>query len=217
MTAIITFIGWHDSGKTTLASQVVSELKNLGYRIAVIKSTSEVGIQFDTPGTDTFKHKDAGASSVMLVAPDQVVLQTGNDDLSLTTLANRYFPDVDLVIGEGFKTAARVPKIEVFKDLDEKLRETVTGVVAVATNLEGVKADYVFRLDAARQIALFIEKRYLRTKGKREKVTLLVNGEKIPMKDFVQEALGGTVQGFVRTLKQATSIREIELRIKFDQ
>ena len=214
MASIITFIGWHDSGKTTLATQVVTELTTLGYRVAVIKSTSDTGIEFDSPGTDTYKHKAAGAESVMLVAPDQMVLQTRTCDLSLRTLAHRYFPDVDLVIGEGFKTAKRIPKIEVFQDIDQKLREEVHGVVAVATNLEGVSGEYVFRLDAAKEIALFIEKRYLRTKGRRENTTLLVNGEKIPLKDFVQEALAGSIHGFIKTLKLNKDMQEIELRIK---
>jgi molybdopterin-guanine dinucleotide biosynthesis adapter protein len=217
MAAIITFIGWHDSGKTTLATQVVTELTQLGYRVAVIKSTSDEGIQFDTPGTDTYKHKAAGAESVMLVAPDQMVLQARNSELSIRTLAHRYFPEVDLVIGEGFKTAKRIPKIEVFKDIDQKLREEVHGVVAVATDLEDVTGEYVFRLDAARDIALFIEKRYLRSKGRAENTTLLVNGEKIPLKDFVQDALAGTIQGFIKTLKLNKDMKEIELRIKLEE
>ena len=161
MSSIVTFIGWHDSGKTTLARQVVSELKKLGYRVAVIKSSNDSGIEFDTPGTDTFLHKQAGADSVMLVAPDQMVLQTKNSGLSLRTLAHRYFPDVDIIIGEGFKTAKKIPKIEVFMNNDQKLRDEVHGVIAVATNLEGVAGNYVFRLDEAAEIALFIEKRLL--------------------------------------------------------
>jgi molybdopterin-guanine dinucleotide biosynthesis protein B len=81
MPTIVTFIGWHDSGKTTLATQVVNELKKLGYRVAVIKSSSDEGVAFDTPDTDTAKHKLAGADSVMFVGPDQMVLQSGNKGL----------------------------------------------------------------------------------------------------------------------------------------
>ncbi len=169
MSSVVTFIGWHDSGKTTLVKQVVTELKKLGYRVAVIKSSNDSGIQFDTPGTDTFMHKEAGADSVMLVAPDQMVLQTKNRGLSLRTLAHRYFPDVDIVIGEGFKTAKKIPKIEVFRNSDQKLRDEVHGVIAVATNVEGVVGNYVFRLDEAPRIALFIERRFLtRKNGKRD-------------------------------------------------
>lgn len=213
MAPIITFIGWHDSGKTTLASRVVSCLTGLGYRVAVIKSTSDEGIPFDTPGTDTHKHRQAGAVGVMLVAPDQMVLQTANPRLSLRTLAHRFFADVDLVVGEGFKTARKVPKIEVLRNLEQSLREEVQGIVAVATDLDNVPGDNVFALDAVSEIAHFIEKRYLRDKGRREMATLLVNGDRVPIKSFVQEALAGSVQGFVSSLKLSDEVREIELRI----
>jgi molybdopterin-guanine dinucleotide biosynthesis protein B len=217
MSSIVSFIGWHDSGKTTLASKVVTALKQLGYRVAVIKSSNDSGIAFDTPGTDTYKHKEAGADSVMLVAPDQMVLQTMNSNLSLRTLAHRYFPDVDIVIAEGFKRARKIPKIEVFRNEDQRLRDEVHGVIAVATDLEGVVEDYVFKLYEASEIALFIEKRFLTNKGELELTALLVNGNKIPIKDYIQEALAGTVYGFVKTLKLNHDIDEIELRFKVDE
>lgn len=215
MPAIVTFIGWHDSGKTTLASQVVSELKGLGYRVAVIKSSNEPAVVFDTPGTDTAKHKLAGADSVMFLGPDQMVLQTKNSLLSLVTLAHRYFADVDIVIGEGFKTARQVAKIEVLRDPEQMLRNEVHGVIAVATDLADVAGDYIFRLHESREIALFIEKKFLLDRrATQEKAVLLVNGKKIPLKKFVQEVLAGTVQGFVHSLKCADEVEEIELRIK---
>jgi len=218
VSSIVTFIGWHDSGKTTLAAGVVTELKKRGYRVAVIKSSNDSGIRFDTPGTDTFKHLRAGADGVLLVAPDQMVLQTGNSGLSLKTLAHRYFPDVDIVIGEGFKTARKTAKIEVCRNIDQQLRQKVHGVIAVATNLEGVAGDYIFRLDEAREIAVFIEKRFLLREGaSMEVTTLLVNGNKIPIKAYIQEALAGTVHGFVKTLKLNGDIKEIELRIKINK
>jgi molybdopterin-guanine dinucleotide biosynthesis protein B len=214
MAAIVTFIGWHDSGKTTLATQVVSCLKAFGYKVAVIKSSNETGILFDTPGTDTYKHREAGADSILFVAPDQMVLQTQNSNLSLTTLAHRYFPDVDIVIGEGFKEARRVSKIEVVGNPSQMLRNEVHGVIAVATNLD-IEGNYVFRLDQAEEIASFIRKRFLKEGEKRvDKVSLLVNGNKIPLKEFVQDALSGTVSGFVKSLKFADNASEIELRIK---
>ena len=128
----------------------------------------------------------------------------------------RYFPDADIVIGEGFKTARKIPKIEVFRNRDQKLRDEVHGVIAVATDLEGVAGDYVFRLNEAPEVALFIEKRFLTRKNSKEVATLLVNGNQIPLKDFIQEALAGTVHGFVKTLKLNKDIKEIELRIRVD-
>ncbi len=217
MAPIVTFIGYHDSGKTTLASQVVGHLKELGYSVGVIKSSNESGVVFDTPGTDTYKHATAGADVVVFVAPDQMVLQGGATDLSLNTLAHRYCPDVDIVIGEGFKHARRVAKIEVVRNYEQELRNEVHGVVALATDLD-LNSEYIFRLHESRELALFIEKRYLLTKGRGpDKASLLIDGKKIPLKAFVQEVLAGTVQGFVDTLKMTDDSKEIELRIKLTQ
>ncbi|OKY74101.1 MAG: molybdopterin-guanine dinucleotide biosynthesis protein B [Desulfobulbaceae bacterium DB1] len=216
MPKIVTFIGWHDSGKTTLATQVISHLKEAGYRVAVIKSSKETGVSFDAPGTDTGKHRQAGADSVLFVAPDQMVLMTANSNLALTTLAHRYFADADIVIGEGFKQADRVAKIEVARNHDQLLRDTVTGVIAVVTD-QDIAGDSVFRPHQSREIAAFIEKRFLRNgRNGAEEVSLLVNGSRIPLKNFVQRSLAGTVAGFVKSLKLTENAREIEIRIKLN-
>ncbi len=161
MLPIITFIGWHNSGKTTLVTKVVAHLKERGYRVAVIKSTKETGIAFDAPGTDTARHRQAGADMVLLVAPDQMTMVTGKTDESLVDLAQRFCSDVDLVIGEGFKRAAGVPKIEVRREGDQPLlREQVEGVIAMATDLvvPDVPGCVRFQLDQGLEIADFIEK-----------------------------------------------------------
>ncbi len=216
MVPIVTFIGWHDCGKTTLASSVVTHLKKGGYTVAVIKSTKEKAIAFDTPGTDTYTHTQAGADAVLLVAPDQMVMLSGKRDESLTSLAHRYFPDVDIVIGEGFKRARHVAKIEVFRNSEQLLRDQVTGVIAVASD-EQVSGDYIFRLNEAAEIASFIEKRFLLNNTKMSsQTTLLINGERVVMKDFVQDALAGSIEGFVKSLKlggKSENIRTLDIRI----
>jgi molybdopterin-guanine dinucleotide biosynthesis adapter protein len=214
MAAIISFIGWHDSGKTTLATQVVRHLKDFGYKVAVIKSSDETGITFDTPGTDTFKHRQAGADSILLVAPDQMVLQTRNNNLSLTSLVHRYFQDVDIIIGEGFKGDKKVSKIEVVRDPSKMLRDKAYGVIAVATD-QDISGDNIFRLDEAKEIASFIREKFLKDREQpTDTVSLLVNGNKIPLNGFVKEALAGTVAGFIKSLKFVDDASEIELSIK---
>jgi len=160
MIPVITFIGWHNSGKTTLATTVVTCLKQRGYRVAVIKATKEEGIVFDAPGTDTARHRQAGADMVLLAAPDQMALIRDRTDQSLPELARCYCADVDIVIGEGFKGAVGVPKIEVRRQADQPLLcGQVAGVVAVATDLAFPEEPglALFRLDQGREIAEFIE------------------------------------------------------------
>jgi molybdopterin-guanine dinucleotide biosynthesis protein B len=215
MPPIITFIGWHDCGKTTLACQVVRHLKERGYTVAVIKSTKETGLILDQEGTDTYSYARAGADAVTLIAPDQMVMTTTNPTRILTTLAHRYFSDIDLVVGEGFKDERQVTKIEVSRGDTELLRDQVTGVIAIATD-RNISGNFIFRLDESSEIADFIEKRFLSKNGqKKDKTVLLVNGKKVVMKDFVQKALAETVKGFVKTLRvNGSDIQEIELRIR---
>ncbi len=214
MTAIVSFIGWQDSTKNTLASSVVTHLKRMGLRVAVIKSSDKSNIRFDTNDTDRCAHRRAGADEVMLIAPDQMVLLASAKQLSLTTLAHRYFSDADIVIGEGFKEARQIAKIEVVTNPEQQLRREVRGVIAVATDLD-ISADYVFRLNEAAEIAEFIRKRFIDNERKRpDKTALLVNGRKIVLKRFIQESLAGVVAGYVESLKTNEEIKEIELRIK---
>jgi molybdopterin-guanine dinucleotide biosynthesis protein B len=161
MPPVISFIGWHNSGKTTLARQVVAHLKGKGYIVAVIKSTKDTGIMFDQPHTDTALYKAAGADSVALLAPDQLIVQSKPPGLDLLALTQRLFPEADIVIAEGFKHAADMPKIEVRREGDTPLlRDQVTGVVAVATDLPLADGPS-FRLDQSREIADWIAARFL--------------------------------------------------------
>jgi molybdopterin-guanine dinucleotide biosynthesis adapter protein len=100
------------------------------------------------------------------------------------------------------------------RDPNQLLRNEVHGVIAVATDLD-IAGDYVFRLDESQEIAAFIRKRFLKDgEQPREKASLLINGNKVPLKGFVQDALAGTVAGFVKSLKFSDDASEIELRIK---
>lgn len=217
MPPIITFIGWHNCGKTTLASRVVYHLKEKGYSIAVIKSTKETGLVLDNEGTDTYSYRQAGADAVTLIAPDQMVMTTHNPGKQLTTLAHRFFADVDLVVGEGFKEERQIAKIEVNRGETDLLRDQVSGVIAIATD-RNISGDYIFRLDESQEIAEFIEKRFLSEKSTQDQAILLINDTKVVMKDFVQQALAGSVAGFVNTLKtNSDDIVDIELRIKISK
>ena len=194
MPPVISFIGWHNSGKTTLTSQVVAQLKGRGYTVAVIKSTKEIGIETDQPQTDTAIYRSAGADSVALVAPDQLVIFSKPPEIDLLALAHRYFIDMDIVIAEGFKHAAHVPKIEVRRGTDGPLlRDEVDGVVAIATD-QPLAGSPCFRLDQIREIADFIEARLLT--GKKlpaAQMSLTINGDCIPLPEPIRSQLAATV------------------------
>lgn len=210
----VTFIGWHNSGKTTLICKVVKHLKKRGFKVGVIKSSKEKGIRFDAAGTDTERLVRAGAGSVAFVSPDQAVVLGKNEGLTLPAMAHRFFPVMDLVIGEGFKNAEDVDKIEVVGGKSSTdLREMVSGVIAVAAR-EPVPGFRSFHPDEAEEIAAFLEARYISKELRLPSVSLLVSGRRIPLTGFLQDCLARTISGFVSSLKDSEDARAIEITVK---
>ena len=214
MTAIVSFIGLQHGATKSLSAEVVANLQRKGLRVAVITSGGVECTDFSGAQADIGAYRRAGADQVMLVAVDKMVLLASPTRLSLTTLAHRYFPDADIVIGEGFNEARQIAKIEVVTNAEQQLRHQVSGVIAVATDLD-ISADYVFRLNEAAGISDFIYKRFIDEERKRpDRTALLVNGRKVVLKRFIQDSLAGVVAGYVESLKLSEELEEIELRIK---
>lgn len=215
MPPVVTFIGWHNSGKTTLASQVVARLKERGYTVAVIKSTKEKGIEIEQPGTDTAIYRRFGADSVALLAPDQLIIRDKPPAMSLSSLAHRYFAERDIVIAEGFKYAAQVAKIEVKRDQDAPwLRDQVEGVIAMATDLAPA-GDMVFGLDQSREIADFIETRFLHCPKITAQVVLTVNGKSFALPESIPDQLAAAVQALLAPLQPSLPQGTRELTVRF--
>ena len=214
MIPIVSFIGWQNSGKTSVAQQVVTHLKERGYRVWVIKSTHHTSINFDREDSDTRTYCKACADTVSLLAPDQMITIDHRPDMKLAHIVDRFVHDADIVIGEGFKNERHIAKIEVTSGDSDFLKDQVNGVVALVTDRE-VEFEKVFLPDQSIDIADFIENRYLLTSERHEtEAVLFVNGHKVPMKGFVQDALAGTIKGFVSSLKKTEDAEDIEVRIK---
>lgn len=163
MPPVITFIGWHSCGKTTLAAHVVRLLTERGWRVAVVKSTKDSGLLPDQPSTDTAIHRQAGAAAVALAGPDRLCLTVDKQEKDLAAIARCFFSTMDIVIGEGFKEAGDVSKIEVFRGNGSRLRGQVSGVIAVASDCV-LNEENSFRLNEGSRLADFIEEQFLRTK-----------------------------------------------------
>jgi molybdopterin-guanine dinucleotide biosynthesis protein B len=103
---------------------------------------------------------------------------------------------------------------------NEPLAGAVDEVVAVVTNGDDAGHEHVFRPNQVDEIANFIEERFIapdrrRTRGRAGRVSLSIGGQALPLKNWVQEALAGTVLGFVAALKKPEGMddREVVLRI----
>ena len=113
MMRIAGIIGWHDSGKTTLVTALVAELVSRGYRVSTVKHAHH-SFDVDTPGKDSWKHRESGATEVMVGSAARWALMhelRGNPEPALAKLLSSMSP-VDLVLVEGFKIQVH-QKIEV--------------------------------------------------------------------------------------------------------
>ena len=60
MTAVISFIGHHNSGKTTIITQVITSLLERGFRVGAVKHAPQLD-DLDSADTDSARLRDAGA------------------------------------------------------------------------------------------------------------------------------------------------------------
>lgn len=112
---VMGFAGFSGSGKTTLIEQVIALLRADGLTVSVIKHAHH-RFDIDTPGKDSWRHRQAGAGEVLLTSEHRWVLMHELGDESeppIEAHLARMSP-CDLVLVEGFKHAD-IPKIEVHR------------------------------------------------------------------------------------------------------
>ena len=133
---VIGLAGWSGAGKTTLLTRAIPQLQKQGLRISVIKHAHHA-FDVDIPGKDSWRHREAGATEVLVSSARRWALMNelrGADEPRLPQLLTK-MSRVDLVVIEGFK---REPhrKIEVFRAANGKpfLFPDDPGVVGLATD-----------------------------------------------------------------------------------
>lgn len=112
---IIGLAGWSGSGKTTLLAKIIPRLIGLGYTVSTVKHAHH-DFDVDTPGKDSYVHRMAGASEVLVGSGRRWVLMhelRDEPEPSVFDLLSRMSP-VDLVLIEGFKAASHA-RIEVYR------------------------------------------------------------------------------------------------------
>lgn len=151
--------GWKNSGKTTLTCALITELTARGYRVSSIKHAHH-NVDVDQKGTDSFKHRSAGASEVMLASANRFALMheitKEESEFELDELLEK-MSEVDLILVEGFKSSD-IPKIQTIRDvsLSNKGPQEMNNVVAYASDMHLDTELPVLEIDNVSLIADFI-------------------------------------------------------------
>ena len=117
---VIGLAGWSGAGKTTLLTRVIPHLLGEGLRVSVIKHAHHT-FDVDVPGKDSWRHREAGATEVLVSSGKRWALiheLRGNGEPRLPELLSK-MARVDLVVVEGYKSEPH-RKIEVVRAANGK-------------------------------------------------------------------------------------------------
>ena len=164
---ILGFSAFSGTGKTTLLIRLIPILKHHDLRIGLIKH-SHHEFQIDHPGKDSFRLREAGAGTVMLISSHRRAIiseisptREPNLDTELKLLDQS---GLDLILVEGFKTE-QFPKIELHRSSLNKplLYPNDQNIIAIATDTVMTLPDNLILLDIndPEMIAKFILKQMM--------------------------------------------------------
>jgi len=134
----IHIVGTKNSGKTTLVVELVEHYTSLGYRVGTVKHTHHRH-ELDTPGKDSYRHRQAGAAVVGILSPAlNAAFWSPN---SADEQGDPYedmapaFERCDFVLVEGHYRI-ECPKIEVWRSVtsEEPLAKNDQSILAVTTD-----------------------------------------------------------------------------------
>jgi len=133
---IIGLAGWSGSGKTTLITKLIPLLVARRLRVSTLKHAHH-GFDLDQPGKDSFFHRAAGATEVIISSARRwAILHELREEpeWDLAALVKKISP-VDLVLVEGFKRD-KFPKLEIHRIANGKplLHTEDPHILAVASD-----------------------------------------------------------------------------------
>ena len=213
MRPIISVVGKSDSGKTTLLEGLIGELKQRGYKLAVIKHAGE-DFELDQMGKDSWRLRQAGSEIAAISSPHKLaIIKSLERDLSPQELSCFIGSDYDLMLTEGFLQSDTL-KIEIHrKEQGEELLNLPEQLLAVVTD-EPLNIDVPqFAMDEIQGLANLIESRLL-VQHSQEDIDLWVNGVPVPLNPFLGNFLVRTLLGMVSALKGVNEVKSLRISLR---
>lgn len=164
---VVSIVAKSGTGKTTLVVKLIKRLTEKGYRVGVIKHDAH-RFDIDHEGKDSWRMTQAGADTMVISSPEKLAMVKKYDvenEPGPGDIVAAYFPDVDIVLTEGYKKNS-FPKIEVHrKERSSTLlcrgEMNDSQLMAVASD-EKLQLDVpVFDIDDDSGISAFIEEKFL--------------------------------------------------------
>lgn len=155
---VIGFIGYSNTGKTTLIEKLIPLFIARGLKVSTVKNAHH-GFDMDRPGKDSHRYREAGSAQVLIATSERWALLTEvrGGPAPLEDLIAQLDP-CDLVLVEGFKSEGQFPRIEVRRATSSEppIFPHDANVIAVAADHAVAAALPVLDLNDAAKIAAFI-------------------------------------------------------------
>ena len=135
MSKVINLVGCGSNvGKTFVILGIIRELKLRGYSVATIKHDVH-GFDIDKKGKDTYKHREAGAETVIISSKNRLaMIKELEEEIELNEVI-RLVKDKDIILVEGYKKS-NLRKIEVYRNgISEIIITPKDKLIAIASDV----------------------------------------------------------------------------------
>jgi len=206
--------GFSKTGKTSTVQALVSELRRRGYTVGTVKDIHFEAFRADTPGTDTFKHMEAGARRVTARGVNETAMFSDRQ-MSIHEILKYYKEDFVILEGDSGLKCPTIITGKTADDIDKRMCPEAIAVSGIISNdideYNGLPV--INGITEVEKLADLVEK-----KTKNEEtvldVELTIDGEEIWMVPFVKETLKNVVVGAVKALDGYEEGKEIVVKIK---
>lgn len=211
---IVMVKGFSKTGKTTTVTSLVKELRRRGYSVGTVKDIHYQGFAMDQPGTDTYKHAQAGAVRVAALGERETDLLFSRR-MEIDALLKYYKEDFVILEGDSGADCPVILTGKTEEDLDPKMSESVVAISGLIAEerktYKGLPVIHCFK--EVEKLADLVEKV---TKEKQEEadVVLSIDGVEIPMVPFVKDTLKNVVVGAVKALDGYEEGKEIRICVR---
>jgi len=196
MRSIISIVGKSSAGKTTLLERLIAELKQRGYKVAIVKHSHHKD-DIDTAAKDTWRFTRAGSEISAINSLDHLAIYRRIDKyFDPREISSFVLWDYDIILTEGFK-GSNYPKIEVHRrEQGKELLTDPKNLLAVVTD-EPLDIDVPqFSRDNVARIADIIEKTIITRNGEND-LELVINGASTPISPSLKDLLTRTLVAMI--------------------
>jgi molybdopterin-guanine dinucleotide biosynthesis protein B len=213
MRSIISIVGKSSAGKTTLLEKLIVELKQRGYKVAIVKHSHHKD-DIDTAAKDTWRFTRAGSEISAINSLDHLAIYRHIDSyFDPREISSFVLWDYDIILTEGFK-GSNYPKIEVHR------REQGKELLTDPKNLLAVITDEPLDIDVPQLsrdnvpgIADIIEKTIITHNGEND-LELVINGAPTPISPSLKDLLTRTLVAMLPNPQGNGEVKSLHISLR---